>query len=885
MRETGCRYCVFALLTAAALLGSAVTAQASSTVGLVDNGDGTKTMYYMAGPTDASGVQMALETMELGVPQVCTGVTSPSLCVADTGTTSIVNASPGGCTASGTEASCLSDGVTQVVVGLGNGGSSFAGIDVVGTFAAGPSSTIQAPPVMVTGGTGIDTITTGSDKSRGDHIFYGGSGNDTIRALVGRNLLFGQGDSDRLVAQRGTAELYGGPDNDQLQAGCPSGVGSFAENKCTYLLQGGGGADTISAPVLAFASPMTTLDYSDHAHAVSVTPDGSPNSGGIDDGPSGARDTVTGSFDGAIGTPGNDLFDFAAGTGSDGTFEGREGNDSIVTGPGDDTLEGGAGNDILSGGLGSDELDGGDGSDAVNYAFRTEGVSVSLDDLANDGAPGEEDDAASDNELILGGQNDDVLIGSDSGDSIFGGAGDDTYRGRGGQDLLSELFFGADGGGDDSFTGGEGADVMVGGSGRDTADYSDRGAAVTVTPGTGADDGGAGEGDDVGADVESATGGAGDDRLTTAAFGGGTLVGGSGDDLLTGFIGPDTLVGGPGQDAADYSLRNNPTNLSLDGLPNDGEPTEGDDLSSDIEELLGGAGSDTLVGNDNPNALMGGGGDDNLHGGGNADALFGQDGNDDLRGDQGADQLSGGEGADTLVGGDHDDVLSGDAGDDLLPADPGADTLNGGAGRDTADYSVRGEALGISLNGAPDDGAAGEHDNVRDDVEALHSGSGNDQIDSRNGLSNSIFCDGGNDTVRGDDIDATAPDCENVSASRTAVAEILTGSVRATRSGRVVLRIACRKRTGPCAGTLSLVSANAVRLSKAKRRKLKLGSKPVSIPAGKTQLVPVKLSRKGRKALARVRKLSVKATLTLGGSGTVSRTVAVRAGAKRKGSR
>ncbi|UGS36062.1 metallophosphoesterase [Capillimicrobium parvum] len=118
---------------------------------------------------------------------------------------------------------------------------------------------------------------------------------------------------------------------------------------------------------------------------------------------------------------------------------------------------------------------------------------------------------------------------------LRGGAGDDTLTG---------------GPKDDELTGGGGADTMTGGAGIDEADYADRTAPLTVTIGTMADDGEAGEGDDVGADVEDVVGGTGDDRLTGNRADN-VLSGGYGDDALVGGLGTDRLSGGPGSDDLD----------------------------------------------------------------------------------------------------------------------------------------------------------------------------------------------------------------------------------------------------------------------------------------------------------------------------------------------
>ena len=107
------------------------------------------------------------------------------------------------------------------------------------------------------------------------------------------------------------------------------------------------------------------------------------------------------------------------------------------------------------------------------------------------------------------------------------------------------------------------ADEFEGGPGQDTASYEDA-AAVVVSIGDGANDGTAGEGDEVESDVERMQGSDHDDQLTgdagaNALYGRGgadQLAGGGGDDGLRGGPGADTLNGGDGaEDIADYSAR------------------------------------------------------------------------------------------------------------------------------------------------------------------------------------------------------------------------------------------------------------------------------------------------------------------------------------------
>lgn len=110
-----------------------------------------------------------------------------------------------------------------------------------------------------------------------------------------------------------------------------------------------------------------------------------------------------------------------------------------------------------------------------------------------------------------------------------------------------------------------------------------------------------------------------------------------------------------------------------------------------IENALGGAGEDTLLGNELANGLDGGAGSDTLRGNGGTDTLAGGAGND---------LLDGGVGNDTLSGGEDDDVLIGGA---------GSDTLDGGAGTDTASYASGSAAVRVSLaiSGAQATGGGG----------------------------------------------------------------------------------------------------------------------------------------------------------------------------------
>ena len=127
--------------------------------------------------------------------------------------------------------------------------------------------------------------------------------------------------------------------------------------------------------------------------------------------------------------------------------------------------------------------------------------------------------------------------GGDGPDKLIGGSGRDQLFGEGGDN--------------DSLQGREGSDRFSGGSGaHDLVTYSDRSTTVNAVLKDGVstvDNGGAGETDQLGPDVEDLGGGTGNDML----FGNSAdniLAGGLGIDTLGGGRGADQLIGGDGDD-------------------------------------------------------------------------------------------------------------------------------------------------------------------------------------------------------------------------------------------------------------------------------------------------------------------------------------------------
>ena len=140
-----------------------------------------------------------------------------------------------------------------------------------------------------------------------------------------------------------------------------------------------------------------------------------------------------------------------------------------------------------------------------------------------------------------GGDGADFLTGGVGANDIRGGTGDDALTGGPGDDVL-------DGGdGRDLLIGSTGPDQIHGGAGIDEVSYTYTNERVIVTLDDAANDGIAGEADNVRSDVEDIRGGGGPDVLTGSARNN-TLTGGPGDDQIEGLGGFDAYYAEEGAD-------------------------------------------------------------------------------------------------------------------------------------------------------------------------------------------------------------------------------------------------------------------------------------------------------------------------------------------------
>jgi Ca2+-binding RTX toxin-like protein len=365
---------------------------------------------------------------------------------------------------------------------------------------------------------------------------------------------------------------------------------------------------------------------------------------------------------------------------------GEGGNDRLTLNtPG--RASGGGGNDTVSGSGGADVLTGGDGNDMLVGSAGPDRING---DNGNDTL-----DGASEDDVLRGGNGDDAVLGGSESDRLEGDAGADTLDG------------------------GLGPDVYDGGSGSDTADYSSRGNPVFVDLDGNPDDGEADEGDNVQNDVETVIGGMGDDRLTAIIGKSRTLIGGPGNDALGGGRGADNLSGSDGDDTLAGGLSND----SLDG--GEGNDTADYSYSFDPVDVNLTAGASRIVrGHEGPRRRI------------EADGL------------RGIENLTGSAKADTLTGDAGPNALQGGSGSDTLSGGGGGDVISGGAGRDVATYASRRAGVAVSVDGQPNDGSAGEGDNVMPSTEAVVGGPGRDTLIG-NDRPNVLVGGGGADRILG----------------------------------------------------------------------------------------------------------------------------------------
>lgn len=289
------------------------------------------------------------------------------------------------------------------------------------------------------------------------------------------------------------------------------------------------------------------------------------------------------------GTVGNVYFNVSGGFGNDTLIGGASGN-QLQGDDGDDPLTGGAGNDVFIGGPGRDDTVGGgqDSStsscgDDATYTEKTNNLSISLDEVANDDTG--DGETLTGIESVTGGNGNDVLTGNDARNCLGGRDGDDILSGLGGDDDLDaeaggDTLSGGDGDDDlDDHTEGDQAAVLSGGNGIDSASFCAYTAApdltaraMGVTLDDVANDGPDGN-DDIRADVED---------LSTCESAD-NVVGNAEFNVISTAFGTDTIDPGTGSDLVDAGEDDDTVN-ARDGFSDRVDCNEGIDTAN-VDQL------------------------------------------------------------------------------------------------------------------------------------------------------------------------------------------------------------------------------------------------------------------------------------------------------------
>ncbi|MFO1329537.1 MAG: calcium-binding protein [Rubrivivax sp.] len=517
------------------------------------------------------------------------------------------------------------------------------------------------------------------------------TGNDTITGSALANTLEGFEGNDSLSGGDGDDLLDAGTGNDTVEGGIGNDtlvvLGDFADYARL--------SPTINDTVLINAASgeqitmrnVETVRFADGDVAIVDvrTGSGSP-----------IADTL-------IGDSGDDLLDGLAGNDR---IEGRSGNDTLIGGIGIDTLLGEEGDDEYRIDVAADQVieDPGEGdNDRVLVGFAVASVyplpaNVEHATVTSTAAIG-----------LVGNALDNRLTGNAVGNALTGGAGNDTLDGGAGNDTL------AGGDGNDLYVLNVPTDVVnetaPGSAGVDTVRL-DFAAVAPYTLGNGVENarvnsalainvtGNALDNLLLGGNGANSLVGLGGADTLRGSEGADTLDGGEGDDLVEGGLGNDSLLGGLGIDVVDYSSAVGAVAVSLPASTASG--ADGSDTLSGFEGIQGGAGNDTLVGDDNDNQIDGGNGDNSLVGGGGSDGLSVGTGQHTLQGGAGNDFLFTGPGGNDIVdGGDDFDQAYWDQAPGPVHINLVTGRTTGAAGTDTliGIEGGRGSPFGDTLTG------------------------------------------------------------------------------------------------------------------------------------------------------------------------------------------
>jgi len=235
------------------------------------------------------------------------------------------------------------------------------------------------------------------------------------------------------------------------------------------------------------------------------------------------------------------------------------------------------------------------------------------------------------------------------------------------------------------------------------------------------------------------------------------LFGGSGNDTLDGGPGADTMLGGAGSDTADYSSSAAGVTVNLATGLGTGGDAQGD-LLGGIENIVGSAHDDVLMGDSGANMLAGGAGNDAYFVDSSGDAVI-ENAAEGLDTIYSTTHFRLPANVETLVllgsadlqayGNGQSNSVYGNAGSNLLDGGAGADAMFGGAGNDVYIVDNAGDAVIENAGEGSDVVFASAHFRLPANVETLVMQGSADLQGYGNASANVIYGNGGNNLIDG----------------------------------------------------------------------------------------------------------------------------------------
>ncbi|GAA6192537.1 calcium-binding protein [Phaeobacter sp. NW0010-22] len=353
---------------------------------------------------------------------------------------------------------------------------------VFNASSSDPSQAAQNVIAAINASSGTD----GPDSLTGDAMansIGGLGGNDTIDGLGGNDTLSGGEGDDLLSGGEGDDSLRGNAGYDTIDGGAGDDTAIVNANRGDVNVVG-----STDPVVIQSADGDVTIRNVENVRFL----DGTVAFANLDS----LAGTNTFGSAGDDLMQGDELSNRLWGRGGNDTLEGLGGNDTLNGGLGNDMVNGGAGADELSGGGGNDTLDGGADNDTVvidatrqnavvdgpegQLSIQTDQGTVTLRNIENvrftDGSMSIADVAALRDQTILGTPNNDTLAGGYGDDTVSGLDGDDLIEGGFGNDELLS------GGGQDTLLGGDGNDVLRVSETRATTEIGDTVSNPVASP-------------------------------------------------------------------------------------------------------------------------------------------------------------------------------------------------------------------------------------------------------------------------------------------------------------------------------------------------------------------------------------------------------------------